>query len=173
LVKVSRLSDVEAGVHPGRLLGVPPTETKAGRLDRELGELLQELRVLLPGVQVLFAFLLTVPFTSRFQTATDSEKGLFLAALICAALASALLIAPSAFHRILFRDRDKEWMILTANGMAIAGTVFLAAAMTCALFLVTEVIYGSKLAAGVAAGLGVFFIVVWYMVPLVRRARNG
>ncbi len=147
-------------------------ETKADRLDRELGELLQELRVLLPGVQVLFAFLLAVPFTDRFDAATDSEKGLFLTALISAALASVFLVAPSAFHRILFRERDKEWMIVTSNRLAITGTVFLATAMTCALFLVAEVIYGSNLAAGVAAGLGVAFLLVWYVIPLVRRTRN-
>ncbi|MEX0875047.1 MAG: DUF6328 family protein [Actinomycetota bacterium] len=149
-----------------------PTESKPQRLDRELGELLQELRVLLPGVQVLFAFLLTVPFSNRFESTTDSEKGLFLTALLCAALATALLIAPSAFHRILFRERDKEWLIITANRLAITGTVFLAIAMTCALFLVSEVIYGSKLAAAVASGLGVTFLIVWYLVPLARRVRD-
>jgi predicted neutral ceramidase superfamily lipid hydrolase len=147
-------------------------ESKPQRLDRELGELLQELRVLLPGVQVLFAFLLTVPFTSRFETATQSEKALFLAALVCAALASVLLIAPSAFHRILFRERDKEWMIFASNGFVITGTAFLAIAMTCALFLVSEVIYGSTLAAAVASGLGLTFLVVWYVVPLARRTRG-
>ena len=147
-------------------------ESGSARLDRELAELLQELRVVLPGVQVLFAFLLTVPFTNRFGSATQSEKGLFVAALACAALASALLIAPSAFHRILFREHDKEWMILVANRLAITGTVFLATSMTCALFLVVEVIYGSTLAAGIAAGMGLTFVAVWYIVPLVRRSRN-
>ena len=147
-------------------------ETKPVRLDRELGELLQELRVLLPGVQVLFAFLLTVPFSTRFDGLTDSEKALYLSTLSCAAVASALLIAPSAFHRILFRDRDKEWMIITANALAIAGTVFLAAAICCALYLVTEFIYGSGLAAAVAAGAGLLYATVWYVVPLARRRLN-
>ncbi len=151
---------------------MPRAETKSDKLDRELGELLQGLRVLLPGVQVLFAFLLAVPFTDRFDAATDSEKGLFLTALLCAALASVFLVAPSAFHRILFRERDKEWMIVTSNRLTLAGTVFLATAMTCALFLVAEVIYGSSLAAILAAGLGLAFLLVWYVIPLVRRARN-
>jgi hypothetical protein len=151
---------------------VAPNETKAQQLDRELGELLQELRVVLPGVQVLFAFLLTVPFASRFTELTAGERGVFLAALICAAIASALLISPSAFHRILFREHDKEWLIVLTNRLAIAGTVFLAIAMTCALFLVAEVIYGSGFAAGAAAGVGGLFVVLWYAIPLARRTRN-
>ena len=147
-------------------------ETKAERLDRELEELLQGLRVLLPGVQVLFAFLLTVPFSQRFTAVSGSDKGLFLAALVCAAIASALLIAPSAFHRILFRDREKEWIVLRSNVLAIIGTVFLAAAMLLALFVVSEVLYGSVVAGGVAGGLGLLILVLWYIVPAARRARH-
>lgn len=147
-------------------------ESKPERLDRELGELLQELRVLLPGVQVLFAFLLTAPFANRFGDLSDVEKALFLTALVSAAVASALLIAPSAFHRVLFRERDKEWMIFASNRLALAGTIFLATSMTCALFVVTEFIYGSTLGATVAAGLGGLFLVVWYAVPLYRRLRD-
>jgi uncharacterized protein DUF6328 len=143
------------------------------RLDRELGELLQELRVTLPGVQVLFAFLLTVPFSQRFTEVTGTEKKVFVASLIGAAIASALLIAPSAFHRILFRDRDKEWLVLRANALAIAGTVFLAVSMSCALYLVADVLYGSTFAAAIAAGLAAVFVSLWYVVPLVRRARRA
>jgi hypothetical protein len=146
-------------------------ETKAEKLDRELEELLQGLRVLLPGVQVLFAFLLTVPFSQRFTTVSASNKGVFLAALVCAATASAFLIAPSAFHRILFRDREKEWIVLRANLLAIVGTVFLAAAMMLALFVVTDVLYGSRVAGAVAGALGALFVVLWYVLPAVRRAR--
>jgi hypothetical protein len=149
-----------------------PSESKPERLDRELGELLQELRVVLPGVQVLFAFLLTVPFSNRFTGLTSSEKGLFLAALACAAVASAFLIAPSAFHRVLFRERDKEWLIQTTNLLAIVGTIFLAAAMTIAFALVTNVVYGSGLASGVAGGLAALLVAVWYGIPLARRARR-
>jgi hypothetical protein len=149
-----------------------PDESKPEKLDRELNELLQGLRVLLPGVQVLFAFLLTVPFSDRFDQLAGSEKGLYLAALICAALASTLFAAPSAFHRILFRERDKEWLIVTSNRLAIAGTVLLAIAICSALFLVTEVIYDSLLAAVVAGSLGLIFVVLWYVVPLSRRTTN-
>ena len=147
-------------------------ESKAERLDRELEELLQGLRVLLPGVQVLFAFLLAVPFSSRFAEVSGTDKGLFLAALVCAAIASAFLIAPSTFHRVLFRDRDKEWLVTRANALAIVGTVFLAVAMSCAMFLVADVLYGSRVAAVLASGLGALFVVLWYVVPGVRRARN-
>lgn len=147
-------------------------ESTPQRLDRELGELLQELRVFLPGVQVLFAFLLTVPFSNRFPELDGPERGLYLAAFVSAAVSTALLVAPSAFHRILFRDRDKEWLIFTANRLAIAGTIFLALSITCATFLVTELIYGSKTASVIAAGIGVLFFAVWYLVPLVRKLRN-
>lgn len=152
---------------------MPGKDTQGERLDRELGELQQELRILLPGVQVLFAFLLTVPFTQRFGSLTGNERGFFVATLSCTALASAFLIAPSAMHRILFRDRDKEWLVIVGNICAIVGTVFLAVAMGCALYLVVEVIYGSKFAAGIASGLGLVFVTLWYVVPIVRRARNA
>jgi hypothetical protein len=151
---------------------VAANETKAERLNRELEELLQGLRVLLPGVQVLFAFLLTVPFTQRFETISGRNKALFMAALASAAAASAFLIAPSAFHRMLFRDRDKEWLVLRANLLAIVGTVFLAIAMTCALFLVGDVVYGSRVAGAIAGVLGLLFVLLWYVVPGIRRARN-
>jgi len=151
---------------------VPENETKGEKLNRELEELLQGLRVLLPGVQVLFAFLLTVPFSQRFETLDSTEKGVFTAALVGAALASALLVAPSAFHRVLFRERDKEWLVVQSNRLAIAGTTFLAAAMTCALYLVVEVIYDSTTGAVIAGAMGAIFLIVWYVVPLIRRARN-
>ena len=148
-----------------------PPESKGSRLDRELGELLQELRVTLPGVQVLFAFLLIVPFSERFTSLSETEKRLYVGALAGAAVASALLIAPSAFHRILFRDREKEWLVLRANALAIAGMAFLAGSMSCAIYLVVEVALGwawGSAIAGVCAGL---FVALWYVVPLIRRAR--
>ena len=148
------------------------TESKGERLDRELEEFLQGLRVLLPGVQVLFAFLLTVPFSQRFGELTDAERALFVTALACAAVAAALLIAPSAFHRVLFRDRDKEWLIVTVQPSGFAGSVLPRRRHELALFLVVEVVYGFDVAAGTRGGLGVLFIGLWFVVPLVRRARN-
>jgi hypothetical protein len=147
-------------------------ETKAERLDRELNELLQGLRVLLPGVQVLFAFLLTVPFSQRFGELSSAQETLFVVALTGAAIASALLVAPSAFHRILFRDREKEWIVVWSNRLTIVGTAFLAVAMVCALYLVIEVVLGHGEAIAVASVLGALFVTLWYVVPYVRRKSN-
>src|SRR5918996_1213051 len=104
------------------------TEDRKERLDRELIELLNELRVAIPGVQVLFAFLLTVPFTQRFGDVSEFQKTVYFVTLLCAAAASAFLIAPSAYHRLRFRQRDKHQMVVTSNRLAIVGLAFLALA---------------------------------------------
>jgi hypothetical protein len=141
-------------------------------LDRELIELLNELRVALPGVQVLFAFLLVVPFSNGWDRVTDVQRDVFFAAFLCTAVASALLIAPSAYHRIQWRQRDKEHMLRTANRLAIAGTVFLAAGMTGAVFLITDVLFHAAWAAAIAAAVGGVFGWLWYGLPLFRRAKG-
>src|SRR2546421_6407122 len=110
--------DIRSGA-PGR------DETEHERVDRNLTELLGELRVALPGVQVLFAFLLTVPFQQRFQTASTFEKNVYFVALCSAALASILLIAPSAYHRVEFRLQDKAHIVDVANRFAVVGFAFL------------------------------------------------
>jgi heme O synthase-like polyprenyltransferase len=141
-------------------------------LDRELIELLNELRVALPGVQVLFAFLLAVPFTNRFTRATAFQKDVYFAALLCTVAGSVLLIAPSTYHRIRWRQRDKEQMMRTANRLAISGTVFLALAMSASVLLVTDVIFSIKSAAivtGLTAGMFTWF---WYGLPLWRRSTD-
>src|SRR3712207_6753340 len=97
-------------------------EDRQARTARELIELLNELRVALPGVQVLFAFLLTVPFAQRFAQITATQKKVYFASVLCVALATAFLIAPTAYHRIQFRERDKEQMLITSNHFAIVGT---------------------------------------------------
>jgi hypothetical protein len=142
------------------------------RLDRELIELLNELRVTLPGVQVLFAFLLTVPFTQRFDQVNDLQKYAYVLALVCTAAGSALLIAPTPYHRIRFRDRDKERMIGIANRLAIAGTVGLAVGMTSAVFLVTDFLFRSPLPAVLTASLAGLFAWFWYGLPLLRDVRD-
>ncbi len=149
-----------------------PEETHEERINRELIELLNELRVALPGVQVLFAFLLTVPFTSRFSDATDLQKDVYMAALLCTIGGSAFLIAPTAFHRLRFRERDKEALLIASNRFAIAGLVFLALAMTASVFVVTDFLFKALLTSivtGLTAGL---FAVVWFVLPLARRARD-
>ena len=147
-------------------------ESNEERINRELIELLNELRVALPGVQVLFAFLLTVPFTQRFGQVTDLQKDAYMVALLCTLAGSAFLIAPTAFHRIRFRDRDKEALLTISNRFAITGLVFLALAMTASSFVITDVLFKGPLTAivtGLTAGL---FAVVWFVLPLVRRAQD-
>ena len=141
-------------------------------LDRELIELLNELRVTLPGVQVLFAFLLIGPFSQGFARVNDLQKYAYLAALVFTALGSAFLIAPTPYHRIRFRDRDKEAMLLIANRLAIAGTVCLAVGMCCALFFVTDFLFHSPVPALVTALVAGVIATFWYVVPLVREARD-
>ena len=141
--------------------------------DRELIELLNELRVALPGVQVMFAFLLAVPFQQGFTKATDTQKGALFVALICTAVATALLIAPSSFHRIQWRAHDKEKLLVISNGLTIAGLVFLAFAVTAAVFLVTDYLFGGPTSTWVTTGIGVLFAVLWYVIPLYRRAKQS
>jgi uncharacterized protein DUF6328 len=152
-------------VHPET--GRPETEQE--RVDRNLQELLGELRVALPGVQVLFAFLLVVPFNQRFVDVTDFQEKVYFATLLCTAAASAFLIAPSVHHRIAFRHQDKEWIVLTANRLAIVGLGFLAVAMTGVIMLITDVLFGAATTAAATGGVALVFGLLWYGMPLRRR----
>jgi hypothetical protein len=147
-------------------------ESKDEQLDRELIELLNELRVVLPGVQVLFAFLLAVPFSQRFDQLNALQEDVFFAAFLCTTVATALLIAPSAYHRLRWRERDKEQILRTSNRMAIAGTAFLAAAIVAVVYLVTDLIYGAFTSVVVTLAAAVMFAWLWYALPLVRRWRT-
>jgi predicted membrane channel-forming protein YqfA (hemolysin III family) len=147
-------------------------EDKESRLDRELIELLNELRIALPGVQVLFAFLLTVPFASRFEKVSDAQKDAYLLALLCAAAGSVLLMAPTSYHRLRWRQRDKEQMLRTANRLAIAGTIFLASGMTASVFFVTAFLFKDTVTALVTAVTAGMFAWFWYGLPLARRAQD-
>jgi len=142
------------------------------RLNRELIELLNELRVALPGVQVLFAFLLTVPFSDRFQTLTGSQRAIYFATFVGTTIATGVLMAPTAYHRIRFRQGDKERMLRTSNRFAIAGIAFLALSVTLAVVLTADLMFG--LATAVIVGLGAFaFLVwVWFAIPISRRVRD-
>ena len=137
--------------------------------DRELLELLNELRVALPGVQVLFAFLLTVPFSQRFGSITSTQRAVYFAAFLSTAAASALLIAPTAIHRMQWRDRDKEALLKISNVLAIAGTACLAVAIVCVTFVITDVIYGGGLTPLVTSITAGIFALLWYALPLYRR----
>jgi Kef-type K+ transport system membrane component KefB len=141
-------------------------ESKGERLDRELMELLQELRVVITGVQVLLAFLLTAPFQQRFAQLQGSLRNAFFAAIACATLSTALLLAPTAQHRLRWRARDKERLLQTGNQLAIAGTVFLAAAIVLAVYVVTNVLFTTDLAVWTALGFAVVFLGLWYVLPM-------
>jgi amino acid transporter len=145
-------------------------ETDQQRVDRNLQELLGELRVALPGVQVLFAFLLVVPFNQRFVDVTDFQEKIYFVTLLCTAAASAFLIAPSVHHRLAFRRQEKEYIVLTANRLAIVGLSFLAVAMTGVILLVTDVLFGALTSILATVAVGVTFGVLWYLVPLRWRA---
>jgi len=144
-------------------------ESESERLDRNLGELLQELRVALPGVQVLFAFLLAVPFQQNFAKIDGFQKGVYFATLLCTALSATLLIAPSSYHRMTFRLQRKRELIVLANRFTIAGLAFLALAMTGAIVLITDVLFGGIVTAIAGLGAATAFTVFWYVVPLRRR----
>ena len=145
-------------------------ETHEERVNRELIELLNELRVALPGVQVLFAFLLAVPFSQRFAETTDLQRDTFMVALLSTLAGSVFLIAPTAYHRIRFRDRDKEALLRISNAFAIVGVVFLAVGMTAVVFLVTDMIFKGITTVIVTAGTAALFATVWFVLPLARKA---
>ena len=136
---------------------------------RQLIELLNELRVALPGVQVLFAFLLTVPFTQGWTKVTGFQQDLYFATLLCSATASAFLIAPSAIHRLDWQQGDKQRIVRVSNGLAIVGLTFLALAMVGVVLLISDVLYGGSVVVWFTAGIAAVFVVLWYGVPLLLR----
>lgn len=140
--------------------------------DRELIELLNELRVALPGVQVMFAFLLAVPFSQGWTKVTDTQEVSFLVALLTTAMASALLIAPSSFHRIQWRQGDKEKLLVISNGLAIAGLALLAIAMCAVVFTITDYVVGGQFAIWSTVLMGLTFALLWYVIPLYRRSKT-
>ena len=144
-------------------------ETEQERLDRNLNEMLQELRVAIPGVQVLFAFLLTVPFAQGFKDVNNFQRDVYFATLICTAISAVLLMAPTAYHRLTFRYQQKRKLVFYSNRFAIAGLVFLALAMLGAMTLVTDYLF-STAATAVVAGFAVAAIAFfWFALPLRRR----
>ncbi len=147
-------------------------ESETERLDRNLTELLGELRVALPGVQVLFAFLLVVPFNQRFAGLSAGQERLYLFTLLTAGFASALLIAPTAHHRITFREQEKEYIVRMGNRLTVAGLAFLAMSMTGAIGLVVDVVFSVATAIVCSALVGLLFVVLWYALPLARLAQR-
>jgi hypothetical protein len=148
-------------------------ESESERIDRNLQEMLGELRVALPGVQVLFAFLLAVPFSQRFGQTTDLQRDTFMVALLSTLAGSVFLIAPSAYHRIRFRDRDKEALLQISNIFAIVGMAFLALGMTSVVFLVTDMIFKGPFTTVVTSLTAGLFALVWFVLPLVRKSQDS
>ena len=146
-------------------------ETPEERADRNLGELLQELRVALPGVQILFAFLLTVPVSNGFTRLDDFQRVLYFAVLMSTAVATGLLIAPTANHRLLFRMRDKENLVRVSNRLAIAGLLVLMVSLVGAIGLVSDILFKSPAPGLFTAGIALFFVLAWVVMPVIRRIR--
>ena len=134
---------------------------------------MQELRVAETGVQILFAFLLTLPFTQRFGRVTSFDRAVYLTTLLLAGLASALLIAPVSSHRLLFRRRDKGWLVSTANWMAIGGLGCLAVAISGVILLTTHVLFGGVAAAFATLWMAGVLGLLWYWLPLRERLRDA
>jgi FtsH-binding integral membrane protein len=148
-------------------------ETPKDRLNRNLDQLLQELRVVLPGVQVLFAFLLAVPFSTRFNRVDQFDRVVFFIALIFATISVVLLLSPSIQHRILFRHDQKPYLVRTGTVLTIAGMTALALSMTLSLVLVAHFLYGVWAAAFVGGAAVVAIGTVWYAIPIGRRRHAG
>ena len=147
-------------------------ESPNERADRNLAELLQELRVALPGVQVLFAFLLTVPFQQRFADVTDFQRDVYVFTLLFSALTTALLIAPTAYHRLNFRQGDKEHIVQVSSTLTIAGLIALSLAMSGAVLLVMDWLLDGVIVAVIFGVVALGFAVLWFVVPLRRRMQK-
>ena len=166
----------EPGTHSDR-----PTRPDAERVrnetaletwDRNLTELLQELRVAQTGVQFLFAFLLTLPFTNRFAELGSRDIAAYLVTLTAAAVATGLFLAPASYHRIVFRRHLKSQLVRTASVFAMFGLGFLLVAMAGAIFLVVDVVSGTAVAAGMTAAVATLYVALWYVIPLWQLLRH-
>jgi hypothetical protein len=145
-------------------------EDEGERLDRELLELLNELRVVMPGVQVLFGFLLTVPFQQRFTTIDDFQRIVYFATLLLTAASAAFLMGPSAFHRLTFREGQKPYLVTLGTRQTIAGMALLALAMNGVLLLLTDVLFGTTTVAVTVTLTAALFGWLWFGLALRRRA---
>jgi Family of unknown function (DUF6328) len=149
-------------------------ETEKERLERNLDQLLQELRVALPGVQVLFAFLLTVPFSNGFPTLTDFERDAYFVVLALTAISTALLIAPSAYHRLLFRAGLKRQIVMYSNRVVLIGLGVLALAMSGAVMLIAHIVFGGTAAVITLIASLALFGFAWLIVPvMIKRATRA
>jgi hypothetical protein len=150
--------------------GPEDRERDERKRDRQMIELLNELRVALPGVQILFAFLLTVPFSMRFPDLTPFQRDVYYVTLMATLLSTACLIAPSAGHRLRFHQGERAWIVESANRMMIVGLVTLAVALTASVLLITDLMFdGARvwIYTGIVGGL---IVGLWFVRPLARGA---
>jgi Family of unknown function (DUF6328) len=159
-------SDGDAAVDDGR------DESAAERRDRELIELLNELRVTLPGIQVLLAFMLTIPFSQRFPRLTPFQRDTFVVALLTITCATVLLITPTAYHRLRWRRRDKEHLLVTSNRLAIVGLALLGLGLAEVIFLIMEVLTSTPVAVVLSLATLVLVAGLWFVIPLLRGSRE-
>ncbi|HUJ54539.1 MAG TPA: DUF6328 family protein [Gaiellaceae bacterium] len=152
--------------------GPQPGESPKQRADRELGELLNEFRVVLPGITVLFGFLLAVPFASGWKRVTGFQHDVFLAAFLATGVSVALLVAITSYHRIRFRAADKEHLVRLGNVLGILGISAFGVALVCVVLLVTDVVTNGGFAAGATAGAALLVVVLWYGLPAWGRLRG-
>lgn len=144
----------------------------AERLDREHQELFHELRAIIPGAQVLFAFLLTVAFTPMFEDLDTLETAVYFATFVLSGVALCLLLSPAAYHRIQFRQGDKDAMLRLANLEALVAMVLLSFSLSGVAYLIGSIVYSRTVAVCVALPLWMLTLVVWWLVPLARRRRS-
>lgn len=168
-----RAVPVDAASADERRVGEPDEETEDERINRELDQLLQELRVALPGVQVLFAFLLTVPFANGFTKVDHDGAGVYFCAVALAAVASILLIAPTVQHRLRFREGTKEQLVRTANHLAILGASALGLAIACSTYVVGDTAFPGTAARWLGPGVGMVAVLVWFVLPMAYRPGRG
>jgi MFS family permease len=154
---------------PGEADSGRPGETEAERDDRNLIELLQELRVAGLGVQVLFGFLLAIPFTAKFADLNHAQRGLYVASLLLAAIATALLLAPVAYHRLVFRQQRKEQLVKDANVLAILGLAAVGLAISASVLLVVSYVESGSTVVIITVVTVCLFAVLWFVLPMVRR----
>jgi hypothetical protein len=144
-------------------------EDESDRLNRELIEFLNELRVVLPGVQVLFAFLLILPFSKGFAEVTHVQRLVYIAAVLFTTLSTILLLAPSSYHRLRFRDHQKEQLIEISNRLVIAGMAALALAIDCAVYLITSYVFEGWVGIVAVALASAGFAGFWYVLPFTQK----
>jgi hypothetical protein len=148
-------------------------ENTKERLDRELIELLNELRVALPGVQVLLAFMLTLPFSQRFAQLSNLQRDTFVVALLSTSCAIVLFMTPTSYHRLRFREGDKEQILTTSNRLAIAGIALMGLGLAAVVFLIMDVLFSTLTAVAVGLALAILIASLWFALPLTRRMREA